>query len=199
MGLAGVEALRTGVNNWFSGTRPTLAPWPLLILLGAGLVKGLMYLVVRRMGEKASSSAILASARDNLSDAISSAVALLGVLGSQLFFAADPLGALLVSLWIFRSAWQILGESLRHLIGGSAAPELTESVLKAAQAVAGVLGVHQIIIEHVGPQAYVDIHINMDGHVDLYEAHRASDAVRDAVEALDGVDHAFVHVEPIES
>jgi len=199
MGLAGVEALRTGVNAWLSGTRPTLAAWPLLILVSTGLVKGLMYSVVRRMGEKARSPAILASARDNLSDVISSAVALLGVLGSQLLFAADPLAALLVSLWIFKSAWQILGESLHHLMGGSVAPELTESVLKAAQAVAGVLGVHQIIIEHVGPQAYVDIHINMDGRVDLYQAHGVSEAVRDAVEALDGVDHAFVHVEPIES
>ena len=199
MGLASAEALHTGIDTWRRGTTPTVSALPVLILVGSGLIKGSMYLVVRRIGETATSPALSASARDNLTDVISSGMALLGLLGSQLVFTADPLAALLVSLWILRGAWQVLWENLRQLIGGSVAPEFGHAVLNAAQSVPGVLGVHQVIIEYVGPQAYVDMHIEMDGEVSLYEAHRVSDAVCEAVESLEEVDHAFVHVEPIQT
>jgi len=198
MGVAGAEALRRGVDIWRKGAAPVVATLPMLLLLGSALAKGLMYLIMRRIGEAAKSPALAASARDNLADLVSSGMALLGVLGSRVVFAADPVAALLVSVWIFRSAWQVLRDSLRQLIGGSVAPELTQAVVNAARAIPGVLNVHQVIIEQAGPLAYVDMHINMEGSVDLYEVHRVSDAVQDAVEALEGVDHAFVHVEPIE-
>jgi len=199
MGLASAEALLTGIGTWRSGTAPVLSAFPLLILPATGLLKGTMYLIVRRIGERAQSPALLASARDNLTDVISSGMALLGLLGSQFLFAVDPLAALAVSLWILRAAAQVLWESLRQLIGGSVAPELGHAVLNAARAVPGVLDVNQIIIEYAGPLAYVDMHIDMNGEVSLYEAHRVSDAVCEAVEALDGVDHAFIHVEPIQT
>ncbi len=38
----------------------------------------------------------------------------------------------------------------------------------------------------------------MDGDIAFHDAHRISNAVRDAVEALDEVDLAFVHLEPVE-
>ena len=199
MGVAGAQALRRGVDIWRKGAAPVVATLPMLLLLGSALAKGLMYLIMRRIGEAAKSPALAASARDNLADLVSSGMALLGVLSSRLIFAADPVAALLVSVWIFRSACQVLRDSLRQLIGGSVAPELTQAVLNAAQAVPGVLDVHQIIIEQAGPLAYVDMHIDMEGSAALYEVHRVSDAVREAVEGLEAVDHAFVHVEPIES
>jgi len=199
MGLAGVEALRHGIDTWHKGTIPILSAWSLTIMLGSGLVKGLMYLIAKKIGQAASSPALLASARDNLNDIVSSGMALLGVLGSNLVFAADPVAALLVSIWILRSTWQVLWESLGQLIGGAVAPEVTQAVLEAARGVTGVLDVHQLIVERAGPQAYVDIHIDMDGSTNLYRAHQVSEAVRDAIEALDAVDHAFVHVEPIET
>jgi divalent metal cation (Fe/Co/Zn/Cd) transporter len=44
----------------------------------------------------------------------------------------------------------------------------------------------------------VDIHIQMQNQSTLDEVHRASHAVREAVQELPEVDHVFVHVEPWE-
>ena len=198
MAGAGYEAARTGWGTWREGARPILSIWAWLVPIGAALVKSGMYLVARQIGAKAGSPAITASARDNLSDVISSGMALAGVLGSRYLFAtADPLAAFVVALWIFRSAWEVLRDSIRQLIGGAASPQLARSVIHAAQSVPGVLDVHQVIIEYVGPQVRADIHIDMDGKLALSQVHRVGDAVREAVEALPEVDHAFVHVEPI--
>jgi len=197
MALAGVEAVRVGWRTWVEGPQPITSIWAYITLVATVLAKGVMFLVVRRLGQRANSPAILASARDNLTDMISSAMALVGILGSvYLFAAADPLAAFVVAAWIFYSAWAVLRESISHLIGGAARPELTDEVVEAAMTVPGVLDVHQVIIEYVGPQVRADMHIDMDGQLTLEQVHAASDAVREAVEALAEVDHAFIHVEP---
>lgn len=198
MGLAGVQALRTGINTWREGTRTVLSTWPVVILVGAGLIKWVMYLAVRRIAQKVASSALHASARDNLSDVVASGMALAGAVGSRYLFAADPLAALLVSLWILRGAWGVLWESLRQLTGGAPSPELAQAVINEAHGVPGVLNVHRVILHYAGPEVNVDIHVQTDGHLSLYETHGVSHAVREAVEALGQIDHVYVHVEPVD-
>lgn len=87
---------------------------------------------------------------------------------------------------------------MRQLIGGAAPPELTQAVIDAAHSVPGVVDVHQVIIEYVGPQVRADVHIDMDSSARLDEVHEVSDAVRAAIEEMAEVDHAFIHVEPVE-
>ena len=198
MTLAGVEAARTGFRTWQQGGHPTVTLWPVITLLSAALVKGWMYLAIRRIGRKTSSPALLASAHDNLSDTLSSAAALVGLLGSIVIRELDPVAAFFVTAWILRSAWQVLREGMHQLIGGGVSPEIHRAVVQSARAVPGVLDTDRVIIEHSGPRVYVDIHIQMLNQSTLDEVHRASHAVREAVQELPEVDHVFVHVEPWE-
>jgi divalent metal cation (Fe/Co/Zn/Cd) transporter len=69
--------------------------------------------------------------------------------------------------------------------------------VESVQSVSGVSNVHRVILEYVGPQIRADIHINMDPRLSLDRVHRVSDAVSEKVEALDDVEHAFIHVEPL--
>jgi len=198
MALAGVEAARTGFQTWQQGGHPTVTLWPIITLLSAALVKGWMYLAIRKIGRETSSPALLASAHDNLNDTLSSATALVGLLGSIVIRELDSLAAFLVTLLILRGAWQVLSEGMNQLIGGGVSPEMHRAVVQAALAVPGVLDTDRVIIEHSGPRVYVDIHIQMLNQSTLDEVHRASHAVREAVQELPEVDHVFVHVEPWE-
>jgi len=67
---------------------------------------------------------------------------------------------------------------------------------EAARQVDGVEGVHRVIADYVGPQVRAELHVEVDGNTSFHNAHRTSNAVRDAVQALDAVDLAFVHLEP---
>jgi cation diffusion facilitator family transporter len=199
MGLAGLEVVRRAIDG-LRGEPATFA-WglPAAILIGSGLVKVLMYLVVRRLGQEACSPAIMASAQDNLADVISAGTALAGVLAASWFHPlADPLAALAVSVWIFRNAAGILVENLGYLTGRAAAPELVERIYAAARNVEGVVGVHRVIADYVGPQVRAELHVEVDGDITFHDAHRISNTVRNEVEALDQVDLAFVHLEPVQ-
>ncbi len=197
MMLAGVSAMREGVLRFRSGAVAIDPGWPTAVLVGGALVKVVMYLMVERIARLVHSPAIHASARDNLSDVLTSVAALLGVWGSRFISPLfDPVAGVGVALWIFRAAWEILAENMGYLTGRRAPPELTAQIVAAASAVSGVLDVHQVIADHVGPRVRVDMHVDVDGEMTLHQAHAIADQVQAQVEALPTVDLVFVHVEP---
>jgi cation diffusion facilitator family transporter len=198
MGLAGYAAIAESIARFRSGAVAIEPGWPTVALLGSGLVKIQMYRLVNRLGRQAHSPAIQASARDNLSDVFTSAAAWLGVLGSSYVSPwLDPAAGVAVSLWIFRMAAEIWMENLGYLTGREALPEVVERIEAAALAVPGVLGVNQVIADHVGPRVRVDMHIDVDGELTLNAAHAIADQVQAQVEALPQVDLAHIHAEPV--
>jgi len=198
MGLAGLEVIKRAMAQLLGEPASFEWGWPAAVLIGSGLVKAIMYLLVRRLGQAARSPAICASARDNLSDVFSSAAALIGVLAANwLHPLADPIAGIIVALWIFRNVLDILLENVGYLTGRAAEPALLEQIQTAARAVEGVRGVHQIIADYVGPRLRVDMHVNVEAEIPFCAAHAIEDAVQSAVEALDEVDQAFVHLEPV--
>jgi cation diffusion facilitator family transporter len=197
MAAAGLTAIREGVRRFLAGAVAIAPGWPTVVLLFSASVKVVMYVLVKDVGQEAGSPAIRASARDNLADVLTSLAALLGVLGSRFVHPLlDPVAGVLVALWIFRATWEILHENLGYLTGRGAPPEVTADIVEAASSVPGVLDVHQVIADHVGPNLRVDMHIDVDGEMTLRQAHAIADQVETIVEALPGVGLAFVHAEP---
>ena len=198
MGLAGLAVVRRAIEQLLGQPATFAWGWPAITLVGSALVKVVMYLLVRRLGRRARSPAIQASATDNLADVVSSAAALAGVLAANwLHPLADPLAGLAVSAWIFRNAAGILVENLGYLTGRAAEPELLARIHDAALGIDGVRGVHRVIADYVGPEVRAELHVDVDDHISFLQAHDISDAVTDAVEALEDVDLAFVHLEPV--
>lgn len=197
MTAAAGTALWQSIQRFATGPREIQPGWPIAVLVGSMLVKVVMYVLVRRVGREAQSPAIWASARDNLADSLSSLAALIGVVGSRWIYPFfDPLAGTVVAMWILYTAWQILRENLGYLTGRAPPEGLTQQIAAIALQVSGVVDVHQVIAEYVGPQLRVDMHIDVDGSLPLDRAHAIADRVQEIVEALPEVDLAFVHVEP---
>ncbi len=197
MGIAGYEALRSALAAWQVSSRDSFAIWVVAVPLVAALVKAGMYVVVKRLGRAVQSPAILASAADHLSDIATSAVVLVGLAGALLNLSwADAVAGLLVAGWILYQASRVVMDGVGQLIGHGGSAEQERAIVDAILSVDGVVGVDKVVIEYVGPGLRVDIHVYVDGSMSVRDAHAISHAVREAVQALDKVDHAFVHVEP---
>lgn len=134
---------------------------------------------------------------DNLSDVLTSLAAFLGILGSNFLHPLlDPIAGLLVSLWIFKTAFDAGKENLMYLTGAGADESLRQKIILTASQVEGVKKVHHMMSDYVGPKLIVDMHINLPGDVPLDDVHDIEDRVVDALEALPEVDRAYVHIEP---
>ncbi|MBP5187714.1 MAG: cation transporter [Fibrobacterales bacterium] len=171
----------------------------LVALLSIGL-KEYLYRWTNAEGKRLQSSALVANAWHHRSDALSSLPALFALVAANVrpdWTFVDMLGAVLVSLFIFRSAVAIAWPCLQEL-GDSAAPRpVTLLVGDALRSVEGVEQVHQLRTRRVGSSLYCDVHIVVDGDIPVREGHRIADAARDAVLAeVPAVIEVLVHVDP---
>lgn len=197
MALAGYEAARASIERFTAGGMAVEIDLPTLVLLASAAVKAGMYTLIRRLAQRLQSPTLATTARDHLSDVLTSVAAFLGVYGSHFLHPLlDPVAGILVSVWIFRAAFNAARENLGYLTGAGAPLELRQQIVKEAESVPGVLKVHHVMTEYVGPQLVVDLHINVNGETTLNNTHAIADAVIEKLQGLPEVDRAYVHIEP---
>jgi len=144
---------------------------------------------------------LLANAWHQRSDALSSLPALIAVAVARIqpeWAFVDHIGAVVVSLLIFRAAFRILRPELGKLLDGAAPAETVTAIHRIAEAVEGVRHVHGVRTRYVGgSHVAVDLHITVDPEMPVSRGHDISEEVKDRLidGGLDIVD-AVVHLEP---
>ena len=197
MAFAGYAAARNAYTRYLAGGEAIALDLPTFVLLASAAIKAGMFLVIRKIGKQLGSPSLKATATDNLSDVLTSIAAFVGVLLSTLVSPlADPIAGFLVAAWIFKQVYSVGKENLGFLTGKGATMEEVQEFIKAAESIAGVLRVHHIMTEYVGPKLIIDLHVNVDGNKTLYEVHAISDAVATRLQEFPAVDRAYVHIEP---
>jgi cation diffusion facilitator family transporter len=196
MAFTAYTAARASLERFLAGGQPVEPGLPTLVLLGSALVKVIMFLRIRWIAQKLSSPTLSTAAQDNLSDVLTSVAAFVGIYASTLHPLADPIAGFLVSAWIFRAVYRAARENLGFLTGVGASQDLREQLVREASAVPGVKRVHHVMTEYAGPKLVVDIHVNVDGSMTLFDAHSIADLVTQRLEKIPDVDRAYVHIEP---
>ncbi len=197
MAFAAFEAARNAYVRYMAGGEAIAMDLPTYVLLASAAIKFGMFLAIRNIAKKLNSPTLSTTAIDNLSDVLTSVAAFLGVLGSSLIHPlADPIAGFLVAAWILKQVYTVGRENLGFLTGRGATREEAEEFVKAVEEIPGVIRVHHLMSEYVGPKLIVDLHINVDGDKSLNEVHAISDAVASRLEKFSNVDRAYVHVEP---
>ncbi len=197
MAFAGFEAARNSYVRYQQGGAAIALDLPTYVLLASAAIKFGMFMAIRSIGKKLNSPTLATTAVDNLSDVLASVAAFLGVLGSSLIHPlADPIAGFLVAAWIFRQVYSVGRDNLGFLNGKGATHEEAEEFVKAAEEIPGVIRVHHLMTEYVGPKMVLDLHVNVDGEKTLNEVHAISDAVAERLQEFPNVDRAYVHLEP---
>ncbi len=199
MTIAGYEALRTSIDRFITGGEAIQLNLPTIILLISAALKGVMFYLITKLARRTNSPSLRATAKDHLSDVLTSLAAFIGILGSNFLHPLlDPAAGFLVSLWIFKAAFDAGKENISYLTGAGASETLRQRIINTANNVEGVQKVHHMMSDYVGPKLIVDMHINLPGDASLEEVHAVEDRVVAALEDIDEVDRAYVHVEPLE-
>lgn len=197
MTFAGFEAARASLMRFLQGGLAVEPGLPLLVLLVSAALKAVMFIAIRRIATRLSSPALQITAKDNLSDVLTSLAALVGTLGSRYIHPLlDPIAGFFVAAWIFRAVYYAGKENLGYLTGAGADEATRNLLVQIAEQVPGVLRVHHLMTEYVGPKLVVDLHINVDSNMTIHEAHRISDEISTRLQAMPEVDRAYVHIEP---
>jgi cation diffusion facilitator family transporter len=178
-----------------------VAPWAWLVPALAAVAVEVASQIVRRIGERQSSTALIAEARHYRIDALTSLVAAagLGVAGQSPALAhhIDLASAALLAVIMVWLGLRSARENLHQLLDRVPHDERFDQVRASALQVPGVLGVEKVRIQHAGPDAHVDIDIEVDPDMPVVEAHVITQQVRAQIQAdWPFVREVVVHVEP---
>ena len=156
-----------------------------LVLIAAGismLAKEVIYHYTIRAAEKINSNLLRANAWHSRSDAFSSFIVLLGVVGVMLGFEyADALALIGVSIMIGWIGWELGRDGIEELIDTSIDSELLEQMLETISGVEGVNDVHQARTRKMASKIVMDTHITVNSTITVSEGHRIGDAVERAL------------------
>jgi cation diffusion facilitator family transporter len=152
-----------------------------------------------RFGVRANSPMLKANAKNMAGDVVISGGVLCG-LGLSVFFgvgAIDQGVALLVGLWVIKSAIGIFREVNSELMDGGSGSEFYRTVFEAVHTVPGAGNPHRTRMRRIAGFWDIDIDIEVDPGLSVREAHLIATQVESAIkERVEGVYDIMVHVEP---
>ena len=196
--VMGVELLISSVEKIISPEPVENGLLPAIILIVSIGVKVYMSLYNRAIGKKISSSAMLATATDSLSDSVATAVVLLSMLVSYLFSVnIDGYAGVLVALFILFAGVGVARDTLSPLLGQAPDPELVRKIEDIVMARDEIIGMHDLVVHDYGPgRLMISLHAEVDGRGDIFELHDAVDVVERTLAQELGCE-ATIHMDPV--
>ena len=164
------------------------------------IVKELLYRWTVDVGKRVKSSAVIANAWHQRSDALSSLPVAIAVLASRIqpsWVFLDNIAAVIVSVFILQAVWKIAHPALGQLVDTGADHKEQKTILDLALRSEGVLAVHALRTRYIGPGLQVDLHVLVEPELTVREGHDIANVVKERLlhERPNVVD-VLVHIDP---
>jgi cation diffusion facilitator family transporter len=123
------------------------------------------------------------AAKAQLTESINDELGLAAALTGTLFIMwgrpiADPIASIFVATIIAYNGIKLFGENFSILLGRSPGPKYLAKIEELALSVPGVMGVHDLRAEYVGPEiVHAGIHIEVESGLTIEEANHIADEV----------------------
>ncbi len=197
----GLQAIR---DVWDGAVLPApgmLALWGAILSI---ILKEALYHYTIYVGRKTDSQAVIANAWHHRSDAFSSIGTALGIGGAILlgdrWRILDPLAAIVVSFFIMKVSLQLLKPCIEELTESSLPDDIEQNICHIAEKTSGVSGIHNLRTRRIGNHFAIEMHVRMDGHLTLYEAHAKASTIEHKLKEIYGKHtHVGIHVEPVKN
>jgi len=172
--------------------------WALVIAFVSVISKEAIYRYTMVVADKYNSNMLRANAWHSRSDAISSIVVIIGIVGSMFgVWYLDGIAAIGVALMIAKIGWDLLSESMQELVDTSLDPERVEAIRQVILDVDGADTLHVLRTRRMGSEALVDVHIQVNPALSVSEGHYISETVRSSIIAkIEEVSDVMVHIDP---
>lgn len=196
--LVGVETLKSSVEKILHPEEMVFSAVSVVILLASIGIKLWMSLFNRRLGQRIRSAAMRASAADALSDAVATTAVLAGVLMGRLAgIHIDGWMGVVVAVFILRTGWSAVRETLDPLLGGKPDPDLVKAIRETVLSHPQVIGMHDLMLHDYGPgRSLMSFHAEIPVTADIMAAHDAIDHIERELREKFGIETS-VHMDPI--
>ena len=191
-----VEVIRAALARLQSGAPAEITVYSFLVMIVTLAVNLAVVRYESGQGRRLKSELLLADAAHTRSDVLTSCAVLVSISAAWLGYPIfDPLGALVVAVFIARTGYHIGLETSGILADRVVLDK--EEVRAVVLGTPEVVGCHQIRTRGSYDHTFLDLHVWFARDTPLFEAHRLSHIVKDRLmEAFPQIADAVIHIEP---
>lgn len=184
------------------GTLPRPGAVALVAAIVSIVAKEILYRYTVRVGRRIDSPSVIANAWHHRSDALSSLGTLAGI-GCAYFLGekwriADPIAALLVAVFIFKIALDLIRTGLGELLEKSLPADVEQEILSIVTANPEVREPHNLRTRRIGASIAIEVHVRVDGAMSVAHSHALTVDIEHRLRARFGAGTMIaIHVEPL--
>jgi len=203
--VLGTLLLAVGLGMLWSAARKLEAPETvqtvhviaLWVAGGALIAKELLFRYMLSVAKRVKSSMLVANAWHARSDAASSLVVGIGIIGNLAGYPIlDPIAALIVGFMVTKMGWGFSWDALHDLMDRAVDEQEVQAIRLTLIETPGVSGVHDVRTRKMGDMIMVDAHIEVDAAISVEAGHDIAVAARARVLHRHRVLNLMTHVDP---
>ena len=203
--VLGVLLLAVGVGMLWSAVKKLEAPetvqqvhvLALWVAGGALVSKELLFRYMLAVAKRVKSSMLVANAWHARSDAASSLVVGLGIIGNLAGYPIlDPIAALIVGFMVGKMGWSFAWDALHDLMDRAVDEQEVQAIRQTLVETPGVNGVHDVRTRKMGDLIVVDAHLEVDANLTVEAGHSISVLARQRVLQRHRVLNLMTHIDP---
>jgi cation diffusion facilitator family transporter len=179
------------------GSVPRVHVVALWVAVAALTSKELLFRYMLSVAKRVKSSLLVANAWHARSDAASSLVVGIGIIGNLAGYPIlDPIAALIVGFLVAKMGWTFGWQAMHDLMDRSADALEVEAIRDTLQQTPGVRSVHDLRTRKMGDLIVVDAHLEVDATITVEAGHDIAVAAQERVLQRHRVLYLMTHIDP---
>lgn len=196
--LAGIGIAWDAILEIIDQTHDIPAGLALPVAMLSIVANELLFQYTHYIGKKINSDLIIANAWHRRSDAASSLVVLVGLIGSYYGYSGfDAIAAVIVSILIVKMGIDYGWNSVKELVDTAIDQEMRQQIESMVCQIDGVIKIHQLRSRSMAGDIYIDLHIQVAPWISVSEGHYIAQKVHQTLLDHDKtIKDVTVHVDP---
>ncbi|HGJ5892676.1 MAG TPA: cation diffusion facilitator family transporter [Arsenophonus apicola] len=171
----------------------------LVVALLSLIVKEGLFRYMLAVANRVNSSMLVANAWHARSDAASSLVVAIGIVGSlcgiKIF---DPIAALIVGALVIKMGYKFTYQAFNNLMDKGADEQTLAAIRKQLLAMEGVVDIHDLKTRKSGDYLLVDVHLEVNGLLTVEQGHQIAVSARKKLLENPAILNVMIHIDPVE-
>ncbi len=169
----------------------------LVVMLISIFITGILIVFQRHVIRQTNSVAIRADSMHYMTDLLTNSMIIVALIFVWWGWDwMDGTMAIVMGIYILYSAWQIIWESIHLLLDRELSEEIQQTVRECVLADKDIDAIHELKTRESGHTQFIQLHIEMDGNMSLFEAHTISDRVMDLLQKKFPAADILIHQDP---
>ena len=194
--LVVVEVGRAALHRLAGGGAPRVTILSFVVMIGTLIINVFVVRYERGEARRLSSELLQADAMHTRSDVLTSCAVLVSLAAVWIGFPIlDPIGGMVIAVFIARTGWGIARDTSDVLADRVVLAE--DDIRRVVMSTPDVVGCHQIRSRGSADHTFLDLHVWYPATMPLHEAHRLSHIVKDRLmSTYPQIADAIIHIEP---